>query len=271
MKIEIGTRVRTTNGEGIVFATHPYDNPSPVRSIGGIMISGGAACHDVVYSRGIISRRVPDAILLSSPNRVVEGSIATGTEIALALANADKAKAAKEAAESEAEKKFREEKARIIVENPHLVPADATAASCNFAAANLRKELKHAFPKTKFSVKLKKYSGGNSISASWTDGAAFDKVCEICQKYVGTSFDGMQDLSTLHVTAWNSVFGSANHVFPGREITAAALARHMREKGYDPSATEESVKAARQRWAHPSIINIVLREIRSVTIKDLEK
>ena len=56
-------------------------------------------------------------------------------------------------------------------------------------AKEIRKELKIKFPGVKFSVRTKKYSGGSSISVSWTDFPTVESVKEITNKYKSISYD----------------------------------------------------------------------------------
>src|ERR1700748_2427516 len=59
----------------------------------------------------------------------------------------------------------------------------------------IKQSLSQIFPKTKFSVRSKSYSGGCSITASWTDGPTGSQVSPILDRFNGKGFDGMQDLS----------------------------------------------------------------------------
>ena len=56
-------------------------------------------------------------------------------------------------------------------------------------AREIRKELKIKFPGVKFSVRTKKYSGGSSISVSWTDFPTVEAVEEITNKYESIRYD----------------------------------------------------------------------------------
>ena len=58
--------------------------------------------------------------------------------------------------------------------------------------------LKKAFPKTKFSVRGKKYSGGSSITAYWTDGPTGKQVEKLIGHLEGASFDGMTDMKSYN-------------------------------------------------------------------------
>lgn len=63
-------------------------------------------------------------------------------------------------------------------------------------AVLIRQTLRAAFPKTTFSVRTKRYSGGCSIDVGWVDGpAAHQQVTPILQRFEGKGFDGMVDLS----------------------------------------------------------------------------
>jgi hypothetical protein len=66
------------------------------------------------------------------------------------------------------------------------------------AAVMVRKALKSAFPLVKFSVRISRYSGGSSISASWVDGPTEKQVEAVTSPYGGRGFDGMTDSSTYH-------------------------------------------------------------------------
>ena len=61
------------------------------------------------------------------------------------------------------------------------------------AAKAIRMELKKSFPKTKFSVYSKNYSGGNSVHVSWKGGPRESTIDKIINKYQYGHFDGMTD------------------------------------------------------------------------------
>ena len=58
--------------------------------------------------------------------------------------------------------------------------------------------LKKEFPRTKFSVISKSYSGGSSIDVDWEDGISTKKAEALVGKYHGAEFDGMIDLKTYN-------------------------------------------------------------------------
>jgi len=59
-------------------------------------------------------------------------------------------------------------------------------------ARKIRAALK-AFPGVKFSVTSKSYSGGSSVSVSWTDGPLASVVDKVVKVFEGATFDAMTD------------------------------------------------------------------------------
>ncbi len=70
--------------------------------------------------------------------------------------------------------------------------------SVNETSKLIKQTLRKAFPGTKFSVRLDKYSMGCSIDASWIDGPTDSQVAPIMDRFNGKYFDGMDD-STHYV------------------------------------------------------------------------
>lgn len=93
------------------------------------------------------------------------------------------------------------------------------------AAKGLKAELKAKFPKIKFSVKSKSYTGGSSIDVEYIDGPPNEAVNAIAKKYQYGDFDGMQDLyeySPTFVKGDNGEemeLGGAKYVFVKRHYT----------------------------------------------------
>lgn len=61
-------------------------------------------------------------------------------------------------------------------------------------AKMIRKELKQAFPLTRFSVKSDSFAGGNSVDVSWDNGPVTDAVRSIVDKYQYGHFNAMEDI-----------------------------------------------------------------------------
>jgi hypothetical protein len=103
---------------------------------------------------------------------------------------------------------------------PKLVPVSETNNGPVAAAKNIRIQLAEAFPRIKFSVKTKRYSGGNSIDIDWTDGPTGQQVDAIAQQYKAGHFDGMTDCYDYRGDhAWPDAFGSSKYIFSRRDHT----------------------------------------------------
>lgn len=61
------------------------------------------------------------------------------------------------------------------------------------AAKLIRKQLKIAFPETKFRVRTRRYSGGSTIDITWMDGPTESQVRYYVDRFEGSTFDGMTD------------------------------------------------------------------------------
>lgn len=106
-------------------------------------------------------------------------------------------------------------------------------------AKKLRKELKEAYPNTKFSVRSEKYSMGTSINVSWTDGAAQDKVEEILKKYE----DLRMDESTGEILS-----GGNRFVFANRKISKGVRDRINEEVRSRYSLDESDIEYRSKCW-----------------------
>jgi hypothetical protein len=89
----------------------------------------------------------------------------------------------------------------------------------------IRAELKKRWPKAKFSVRSKTYTGGGSINIDWVDGPALAEVERIAKRFEGASFDSMQDLKSYHDSTYNGerVHWGADYVFCNRKYTADVM------------------------------------------------
>jgi hypothetical protein len=116
--------------------------------------------------------------------------------------------------------------------------------SCAETAKHLRAALAKEFPGIKFSVRSKTYSGGASITVCWTDGPLSPKVKEVCCRFEGADFDGMQDLKSYVTQTFEGrpVHFGADFIFTNRRISneeaqVAEAAAWLREH-YRPSPND---------------------------------
>lgn len=105
-----------------------------------------------------------------------------------------------------------------------------TYASAKLGAANIRAELKRAFPGVKFSVRSETFSGGDSIDIAWELGPTTEVVKAITDKYQEGHFNGMEDIyETDRNHIWPQIYGGAKYVHEqrhtrsGEDVVAAAL------------------------------------------------
>lgn len=90
------------------------------------------------------------------------------------------------------------------------------------AAANMRIELKRAFPGVKFSVRMSYYG---AVSIRWTDGPRQTEVEAICRKYRAARFSSMEDMYEHAAQPWHHVFGGLEYLSVSREESAALVAQ----------------------------------------------
>lgn len=88
------------------------------------------------------------------------------------------------------------------------------------AAANIRRELRKAFPGHKFRVTSSSFSMGDSVHISWADGPNTREVEALTDKYQEGRFDGMEDYYKLKDDrTFNQTFGGAKYVQADRSIS----------------------------------------------------
>jgi hypothetical protein len=140
--------------------------------------------------------------------------------------------------------------AQLTAAHPYLVPVNAKCNSLVAAGKNIRIELARAFPGVKFSVTSSRFSGGNSIRVSWTDGPNSSQVDSIINRYSAGSFDGMTDCYNYEHSAWGDAFGTAKYVhstrhYSDRWITAIMYRVAKRLGGMPRVATLDDYKQGR--------------------------
>lgn len=146
--------------------------------------------------------------------------------------------------------------AALAAANPHLVSVAKEGDSLRAAAKNIRIELARAFPGVKFSVKSRRFSGGDAIDVSWIDGPVSAQVAPIIDKYSAGYFNGMEDIYEYSADAWNHAFGDAKYVHASRSMSDAAIAKAIRlvsSKYALPAGVDVSVASYRSGalWSVP--------------------
>ena len=232
--LEVGTRVHSIlygGRDGIIFEIRGDQNPESIRSLGGgCVVTGGSASFDVVFAKGTISRGIPESIVRGVQWRISDGDLASEDEIQHALAYAALESRRQEKSDKEEAQAKEECRKAFLAAHPELTPVDpAKYDSLIVGSKNLRRELKDAFPETKFSVRSKSFSGGDDINISWTDGPTTEAVEKISDKYQQGNFNGMEDIYEYSGSVWPEVFGGAKYVFAQRSYSNEAYLQAVAE------------------------------------------
>lgn len=145
-----------------------------------------------------------------------------------------------------------------------------TYLTCAETAKLVRKALKGSFPGVKFSVRSSTYSGGASITVSWTDGPTTTDVDKVVKIFSGADFDGMIDLK-VYATHWLHPDGSVS--IARREGTVGSLTEIIGDP-LGPQAQLVSLGADfvfTQRDISPEWREEILSEFESVTGKTIPR
>jgi hypothetical protein len=185
-------------------------NPSGIGAIVAIRPAGqyGPKSYDVALIDG---RQILGTYLDGSRWTVTDEHVAPDAVDILRAGVAAK-EAADKAKASSSKQAFSEAVANLRAAHPELTQGSGPV----IAAKNIRTELKRAFPSVAFSVRTSKFSGGNSVDVSWTDGPTSKQVEAITNKYEAGSFDGMTDSYDYKRSAWTEVYGDAKYIHCSR-------------------------------------------------------
>jgi hypothetical protein len=124
----------------------------------------------------------------------------------------------KAAADREAAKQAREaEQVELIAKYPFL-SRDRSVSSVNLASSNIRILLGRLWPAVRFSVRLEKFSMGDSITVAWTDGPTEEQVKGWCNRFESGHFDGMDDMYNYEDRAWHT-FGQTKYMHCRRDVS----------------------------------------------------
>ena len=108
----------------------------------------------------------------------------------------------------------------LIAEFPGLV----VGRDVKIAAKNIRKMLAAAYPAVKFSVRLERFAGGNSIDIDYIDGPIARDVEELCARFKRGYFDGMDDSYKYNDDAFCEVFGAVKYLSVNRKWSDEVVA-----------------------------------------------
>jgi hypothetical protein len=156
--------------------------------------------YDVALTDG---RRILGTFLDGSRWSVADDHVEPDT-VDILRAGVEAKEAADKAKATAGKQIFDQTVAKLRTDYPHLTQGAGPVT----AAKNIRVELKRAFPSVSFRVRTQKYSGGDNVNVSWTDGPTAEQVKAIADKYAGGSFDGMTDCYDYKRSPWTEVFAT---------------------------------------------------------------
>lgn len=109
---------------------------------------------------------------------------------------------------------------------------------------NVRAELKHHFPTTKFSVRYSSFSGGDEYRIEWMDGPTYEDVNAVAHKFQLYHPDELSqgdywDPCPSHFT---KMYGDASYIMVQRGISDEAVAKaRAKLLEYNPNLTDDNV------------------------------
>lgn len=207
---------------GIIVAVHGTQRPLTVGTMcGGVVSYGGSATVDVAFDTGV-NKGIPESIIRGVQWEIYE-YVATADELLDLVLKGNQYQADAKRKELEAAERRAAERVQLAADYSHLTQGDGGKVG----AANVRKELRKAFPGVKFSVT----SSYNGICIKWTDGPTIKQVQGVTGKYESGHYDGMQDLFVHNRDAvFADMFGGVKYVSESRETTPALEAKAWRAR-----------------------------------------
>lgn len=176
------------------------------------------------------------------------GELVSDEEIAQAekyCAFLDRVKEALEQAKERADKAERE---HCENDYPYLTRIDNMGKDWKLirrtTGNNVRAELKHHFPTTKFSVRYSSFSGCDEYRIEWTDGPTHEAVDAVARKFQLYHPDELSqgDYWDPCPSNFTNMYGDASYIIVQREVSEEAVAK-AREKllEFNPQLTDDNV------------------------------
>ncbi len=223
-RLAVGQRICGSQfRDGIIYRITGQQRPETVTIMGGgAMVTGGNALLSIVFENGSKAQELNEAVVRGLPWQIYD-AVATQEEIdeALLFAEAEDIRAKEELKLQEENREARRQTA--LAENPHLeqVPKNGYASAV-IAARNIRKELKQAFPRIKFSVRSR---GGDAVYVNWSLGPTQKEVESVIGKYERGYFDGSDDCYKYDKdNIYPELFGGAKYVVATRKLDVGVAA-----------------------------------------------
>ncbi|MGH5874113.1 LPD29 domain-containing protein, partial [Serratia marcescens] len=227
-KVIVIGQVVSTNlyglGKGVVYAISGEQSSfGQGKELGGVIYrTASNAKFDIAFFNGEVSNNLPESIL-RGVQWTVHDEVATLEAVKMACEYSKLVADKKVEDERKAKEHFALEKERIK-NLPEYQSLQSENLGGKGVAINIRRELKAAYPKTKFSVRTRDY---DCVNISWTDGPTENQVKQITNKYKNGSFDAMQDMYEYSSSPFNDVFGGAKYLFTERTMSDLLIAKAL--------------------------------------------
>ncbi|MEI2263574.1 hypothetical protein OHC51_21695 [Stenotrophomonas indicatrix] len=173
------------------------------------------ATFDIVFrATGQQTKQLPESILRGVQWKVFS-EVATPAEIQALVFQAEQhaEQQAYEAASEQARHALAVAQLRVDPAYEHLEQTAEAGCQSKLAVRNIRKALKAAFPKVKFSVR----SDYSAARVRWTDGPTVAAVDDVVKRFKAGNFDGMTDCYEYSRSPFGDVFGSIQYTFTSRD------------------------------------------------------
>lgn len=169
-----------------------------------------------------------------------------------------------EAIEQAKERASNEERKRCENDYPYLTRIDNMGKDWKLirrtTGNNVRAELKHHFPTTKFSVRYSSFSGGDEYRIEWMDGPTYEAVDAVAHKFQLYHPDELSqgdywDPCPSHFT---KMYGDASYIMVQRGISDEAVAKaRAKLLEYNPNLTDDNVN----NMALPFTAHCMMRDL----------
>ncbi|WP_440569457.1 LPD29 domain-containing protein [Stenotrophomonas sp. STK17_22] len=216
--IKVGQVIYTnlySRGYGVVVATKGKQSCEPGAT------PQDRATFDIVFrSTGQQSKQLPESILRGVQWKVFS-EVATAAEVQALVFQAEQyaEQQAYDAASEQARHALAVAQLRVDPAYEYLEQTAEAGCHSKLAVRNIRKALKAAFPKVKFSVR----SDYSAARVRWTDGPTVAAVDDVVKRFKAGNFDGMTDCYEYSRSPFGDVFGSIQYTFTSREYSDSLI------------------------------------------------
>ncbi|MFT2794021.1 LPD29 domain-containing protein [Serratia sp. T13T92] len=228
-KLVVVGQVVSTNlyglGRGVIHLIQGTQSPETVtHRFGGVMASGGNATFDIAFECGSMMHQLPECIL-HGVQWTIHDEVLGQDEVLQIINNARAEEERKNSEKKLAQKTFQDEIERLKTA-PEYSRLSQEQKGVAQVTANIRKELKAAYPGVKFSVRVRHT---DSVTVIWTDGPKEDDIKTIVGKYRVGHFNSMEDIYEYCETPFNKVYGGVSYLFTNREFSDVLTAKAIQE------------------------------------------